>query len=88
MQASFLDPRFQNLQSADDVAVIKCALKKLNDMDPDIPDPLSVKKEKVHALPSALNKQKSGKRHIFHKLMMVDDRKLKLITSSAFFQLV
>lgn len=60
MQSSFLDPRFQNLQSAEDVAVIKCALKKLNDVDPDIIDHLTVKKEKEHHMP-AVSKQKSGK---------------------------
>lgn len=61
MQSSFLDPRFQSLQSADDVAVIKCALKKLNDIDPDILDILTVKKEKEHHMPAAVSKQKSGK---------------------------
>lgn len=59
-QASFLDPRFQSLQSADDVAVIKCALKKLNDIDPDTTDAMTVKKEKEHPMASALTKPKSG----------------------------
>lgn len=61
MQSSFLDPRFQNLQSADDVAAIKCALKKLNEVDPDVTDPFLIKKEKSLAMSSPVNnKQKSG----------------------------
>ncbi|XP_037051205.1 uncharacterized protein LOC119085071 [Bradysia coprophila] len=59
MQSSFLDPRFQSLQSAEDVATIKCALKKLNDADPDVRDPLFIKKEKSVAVSSPVNKQKS-----------------------------
>lgn len=61
MQLSFIDPRFKSLQEDDDVADIKCALKKLNDIDPDTSDITTVKKEKEHPSPSALNKQKSGK---------------------------
>lgn len=61
MQASFLDPRFQGLQSGDDVAMIKIALKKLNEIDPDTTESFNVKKEK--AMPSAINKQKSGEKN-------------------------
>lgn len=64
MQSSFLDPRFQGLQSAEDILVIKSALKKLHDVDPDQSEPLSVKKEKVTH--STVNKSKSGRVIIPH----------------------
>lgn len=63
MQASFLDPRFQNLQSTEDVAIIKSALKKLHNTDPadtTADATLTVKKEKEQTIPSSISKQKSG----------------------------
>ncbi|KAJ6641539.1 E3 SUMO-protein ligase ZBED1 [Pseudolycoriella hygida] len=59
MQSSFLDPRFQNLQSSEDVALIKCALKKMIHIDPDLPETLVVKKEKESPIFSNVNKPKS-----------------------------
>lgn len=60
MQLSFLDPRFLSIQSADDVAVIKCALKKLNDLDPDTSEAMNVKEENELQLPAAaVNKPKA-----------------------------
>lgn len=47
-----MDPRFQNIQSAEDVILIRAALKKLNDIDPaDSSEILNVKKEKEHTTP-------------------------------------
>lgn len=59
MQASFLDPRFKNLQGDDDVAVIRAALKRLSDVEPDTSESSIVKKEKEQPSPAA-NKQKGN----------------------------
>lgn len=72
MQASFLDPRFQNLQSGEDVAVIKSALKNLNSIDPaDATEILGVKKEKEQQMPYSIAKQKSGMEFITHLLYFI-----------------